>query len=83
MVFLPMLPTWLTFRNNVEFMLSATIHCNSDGIYNDDRYEYDSVGFPFLRNLGIAIYDHELKRVRKNIPDLSAFRFDWQKRRNK
>jgi len=71
------------FKNNIEFMLSATIYCNSDGIYNDDRYEYDSVGFPFLKNLGFAIYEHELKRSRKNVPDLSAFRFDWVEKKNK
>ena len=68
------------FENNIEFMLTATIHCNSDGIYNDDQYEYDSVGYPFLKNLGKAVYDYELKRVRKNVPDLSEFRFDWNER---
>jgi hypothetical protein len=71
------------FKNNIEFMLSATIYCNSDGIYNDDRYEYDSVGFPFLKNLGLAIYAYELKRSRKNVPDLSAFGLDWSKRDGK
>jgi len=66
------------FKHNIEFMLTATIHCNSDGIYNDDHYEYDSVGYPFLKNLGHAVYDYEIKRVRKNAPDLSAFKFDWR-----
>jgi len=66
------------FKNNIEFMLTATIHCNSDGIYNDDHYEYESVGFPFLENLGKAVYDHELKRVRQNVPDLSAFKFEYK-----
>jgi hypothetical protein len=65
------------FTNNIEFMLSAVIHCNSDGIFNDDKYEYDSVGFPFMKNLGQIIYQHELKRNRKNIPDLSKFKFDY------
>lgn len=51
--------------NNVEFMLSAVISCNTDGIYNDDAYEYDSLGFPFLRDLGIAIYQQELQRKGK------------------
>ena len=54
-----------------------------DVVYNDDRYEYDSVGFPFLKNLGFAIYEHELKRSRKNVPDLSAFRFEWVEKKNK
>lgn len=51
--------------NNIEFMLSAVISCNTDGIYNDDKYEYDSIGFPFMRDLGIAIYQQELLRKGK------------------
>ncbi len=62
------------FKNKIEFMISATIHCNKDGIYNDDKYDYDSVGFPFFKNLGKVIYDYELKREKKVIPDLSKFR---------
>jgi len=65
------------FRNKVEFMLTATIFCNSDGIFNDDQYDYDTIGFPFLKNLGKVIYEYELKRQRSNIPDLSLFRFDY------
>lgn len=51
--------------NQVEFMLSAVISCNTDGIFNDDKYEYDSLGFPFMRDLGIAVYNHELMRKGK------------------
>lgn len=65
------------FANNIEFMLSATIHCNSDGILNDDHYDYETIGFPFLKNLGQVFYDHELKRERKHKPDLSALKFDY------
>lgn len=65
------------YNNNVEFMLSAVIHCNSDGIFNDDKYDYDSVGFPFLRHLGEVIYDYELKRHKKVTPDLAKFRFNY------
>ena len=45
--------------------LAQLIHCNSDGIFNDDKYDYDSIGFPFMKNLGRVIYEHELKRERK------------------
>ena len=65
------------YNNNVEFMLSAVIHCNSDGIFNDDKYDYDSVGFPFMKHLGQVIYDHELKRNKKVIADLNKFRFNY------
>jgi hypothetical protein len=65
------------YNNNVEFMLSAVVHCNSDGIFNDDKYDYDEVGFPFMRHLGQVIYDLELKRKKKVVPDLSKFRFNY------
>lgn len=65
------------YDNHVEFMLSAVIHCNSDGIFNDDKYDYESVGLPFMKRLGQVIYDHELKRNKKVIPDLSKFRFNY------
>ncbi|HEX6333016.1 MAG TPA: serine hydrolase [Flavisolibacter sp.] len=61
------------FKNNIEFFLSATIYCNSDGIFNDDRYDYKTIGLPFLKALGLAVYDHERKRKRKHAPDLASF----------
>ena len=47
-------------KNNIEFFLSATIHVNENQIYNDDNYEYDEIGLPFLAKLGKIIYDYEL-----------------------
>lgn len=70
---------FVDFKNNVEFFLSANIYCNSDGIFNDDHYDYETVGYPFLKNLGRVIYQYELKRNRKRIPDLSTFRFQDSK----
>lgn len=67
------------FKNNVEFLLTATVHVNEDGIYNDGKYEYDEIGFPFLRDLGQVVYDHELQRKRKHAPDLSRFRLVYDK----
>ncbi|WP_188547124.1 serine hydrolase [Hymenobacter qilianensis] len=58
----------------VEFLLSAVIYTNADGILNDDQYEYDAIGFPFMRDLGQAVYQYELKRPRRNRPDLSQFK---------
>lgn len=65
------------FENNIEFLISAVIHCNSNGIYNDDQYEYKEIGLPFMKNLGQVIYQYELKRERKNKPDLSSIRFNY------
>jgi hypothetical protein len=63
------------FKNNVEFMLSAVINTNVDEIYNDGKYEYEKLGFPFMKDLGTLIYQYELKRTRKHTPDLSEFKF--------
>jgi len=62
------------FQNNVEFMLSATLLCNTDGVFNDDQYDYNSIGFPFLAKLGRAVYQYELKRERSTKPDTEKFR---------
>jgi hypothetical protein len=37
-----------------EFFLTATIYVNSDGVLNDDAYDYDAVGFPVLADLAEA-----------------------------
>lgn len=49
-------------ENNIEFLLSAVIYVNEDGILNDNKYEYDEVGLPFLAELGRVIYNYELNR---------------------
>ena len=61
------------FKNQVEFMLSGVIYVNSDGILNDDKYEYEQTGYPFFKEIGNIIYNHELERTRKYRPDLSKF----------
>jgi hypothetical protein len=62
------------FEKGIEFMVSVVIHCNRDGVYNDDKYDYDTVGFPFMKHLGQLLYDHEAQRPKKRKPDLSKFR---------
>lgn len=66
-------------ENKVEFMVSATIYCNSDGILNDNRYDYDTLGFPFLKHVGEVLYRYEKNRPRKRVADLSEFRIDYDK----
>jgi hypothetical protein len=63
----------IDLENNIEFFLSAVLQVNENQIYNDDIYEYDEIGFPFLADLGRIIYQHEINRKRKNRPDLSRF----------
>lgn len=62
------------FETGVEFLLTAVIQVNANQIYNDDTYEYDEVGMPFLARLGRAVYEHERRRQRPRAPDLSRFR---------
>lgn len=64
-------------ENGVEFLLSATIFVNENQIFNDDTYEYDEIGFPFLAELGRAIYEYELQRPREIEPDLSPFQLRY------
>jgi hypothetical protein len=61
------------FKNKVEFMLTGTIYVNSDGILNDDKYEYEETGYPFFKEVGNIIYRYELGRARNYRPDLSRF----------
>ncbi|WP_018479240.1 serine hydrolase [Pontibacter roseus] len=65
------------FDKGVEFMLTAVISVNENGTYNDGQYEYEEIGYPFLRNLGRAIYEHEVKRKKEHLPDLSKFRLKY------
>ena len=65
------------FENNVEFLLSAVLQVNANEVYNDGKYEYDEIGFPFLSNLGQIIYDFEKERPKKWTPDLTKFKIDY------
>jgi hypothetical protein len=67
------------FKNKVEFMLSGVIYVNSDGVLNDDKYEYDQVGYPFFKELGNIIYRYELERPRRYSPDLRRFRLTYDR----
>ncbi|MBK7937851.1 MAG: serine hydrolase [Lewinellaceae bacterium] len=62
------------FDHKVEFILAATLLCNPDGVFNDDKYDYDQTGFPFLADLGRRVYEYELKRERKVRPDLEKLK---------
>jgi hypothetical protein len=52
----------LDSKNKVEFMLTATILVNKNGIFNDNIYEYDDIGIPFLAELGRQVYNYELNK---------------------
>jgi len=56
-----------------EFLLSAVLYVNQDGVINDGAYEYDSIGEPFLAQLGQLFYQYEALRPRQFPPNLSLF----------
>ena len=39
----------------------ATISVNENMIYNDDIYEYDEIGIPFLAALGRSVHKEIMK----------------------
>lgn len=65
------------FENKIEFMLSCTLLCNADGIFNDDKYDYETIGKPFMKRLGEVVYNYEKQRLKKFQPDLSRFVIDY------
>lgn len=68
---------FVDFENKVEFLLTAVVQSNDDGVYNDGKYEYKEVCYPFMKNLGQVIYQTELKRKKKYLPDLTKFRMRY------
>lgn len=67
------------FKNKIEFLISGVIYVNRDAILNDNKYEYTEIGYPFFRDVGKIIYEYELSRKRKYSPDLSRYKFDYNK----
>ena len=53
---------------------------NTTFLRDDDKYDYDETGWPFMKELGQTIYQYELKRTRKYKPDLSKFRIHYEQR---
>jgi hypothetical protein len=66
----------VNFDTGVEFMVSAVINTNTDGVYNDGKYDYETLGFPFLKRLGEVLYQYEREEREKGVmPEFSGFRF--------
>jgi beta-lactamase class A len=52
-------------QNAISFVITATIHVNKNMIYNDDTYEYETVGIPFLAELGRQVHTFYLEKKQK------------------
>lgn len=68
------------FNSNTECMLSAVIYVNRDGILNDDKYEYNEIGYPFFKEIGEILMEYDRNRKRIFVPDLKTFRFTYNKK---
>ncbi|MEL6393683.1 MAG: serine hydrolase [Bacteroidota bacterium] len=49
-------------QTGLEFLLTASIHVNANGIYNDGQYKYEEIGLPFFSDLGQQVYQYEQDR---------------------
>lgn len=67
------------FENQIEFLVSAVILCNEDEIFNDDLYDYDRIGFPFLKKLGKEIHAYEMKKPKKYPPKLDHLKIRYDR----
>jgi hypothetical protein len=63
----------IDLENKVEYMITAVIYVNRDGVLNDNKYEYTEIGYPFFAELGRILYEHELARTRKYRPRFNDF----------
>jgi len=50
-------------KHNIYFFLSAVIYVNKNNIIKDSKYEYETVGLPFLAELGRTVYEYEKERT--------------------
>ena len=73
----------LDTKNNIDYMLSATVYVNSDGVVNDSKYDEETIGFPFLKTIGTAFYQYDLQRPRKYQPKLINQVKQYEKRNPK
>jgi hypothetical protein len=62
-------------KNNVEFILAATIYVNESDDVGSGNYQFRKTGQPFLRDLGNFMYQTEKKRKKEFLPDLREFNF--------
>lgn len=63
----------IDIENNIEFLLTAVIHTNANKIYNDGNYEYDSIAYPFMEELGKSVYQYEFSRKKTYKPNLKKY----------
>ncbi|MEI3798442.1 MULTISPECIES: serine hydrolase [unclassified Chitinophaga] len=61
------------FASKTEFLLSASVFVNTTGVLGDDQPAFEKTGKPFLKALGEVIYESEVQRKKRILPDLARF----------
>jgi len=61
-------------NKKIEFFLTVSIYVDNDEIVSDGKYDYKSIGFPFLSALGRAVYKYEHNRKKAFLPDFKDFK---------
>jgi hypothetical protein len=51
---------------------------NADGVLNDNKYEYEKIGWPFFQEVGNIMYRYELQRSRTNKARLDRFVVEYK-----
>jgi hypothetical protein len=64
----------IDLKNKVEFLLTACVYVNAGGRVGSGKYEYDRLGLPFMKDLGLCVYRYERQRKRKYAPEPGEFR---------
>jgi hypothetical protein len=64
----------IDLKNKVEFLLTACVYVNAGGRVGSGKYEYDRLGLPFMKDLGLCVYRYERQRKKKHAPDLGEFK---------
>lgn len=67
------------YDKKIEFLLSAVIYVNEKNCIGCGKYEYEKTGYPFLKDLSLAIYNYEMHRKLKYPPQLNEFRLGESK----
>jgi hypothetical protein len=67
------------FERGIEFLVSAVIYSNKDEVLNDNQYDYETIGLPFMENLGKILLQYEIERNRKRRPDLDLYEVEYDK----
>ena len=49
--------------NNIEFLFTAVIYINPDGIFNDDQEDYKQKGRLFFNAVLKALYAYEKQKI--------------------